>query len=74
MSQVQLATRVDRKVKEAVEAYCASQGLKMNRFIQDALLDRLEELQDSEDIKTLRGEPSRPLAELVAELGLDGDL
>ena len=39
---------------------------------REALLDRLEEFEDIEDLKAIRHEPTRPFAELLAELGLDG--
>ena len=51
MSQTQLATRVDERVKRAVEAVCEARGLKMNRFIEEALIDKLEELEDIEELK-----------------------
>ncbi len=44
----------------------------MNHFIQEAILDRLEELEDIEDLKAIRHEPTRPLAEVLAELKRDG--
>ncbi len=74
MSQVQLATRIDARVKQAVEQLCEARGLKMNRFIEEALLDKLEELEDVEDLKTLRCEPTRPLSEILKDLKLDGKL
>ena len=74
MSQVQLATRIDARVKQAVEKICESRGLKMNRFIEEALLDKLEELEDAEDLKTLLCEPTRPLSEILKDLKLDGKL
>ncbi len=74
MAQIQLATRVDERVKKAVEAVCAARGLKMNRFIEDALIDKLEELDDIEDLKAIRCEPSRPLGDLVRDLGLNDEL
>jgi hypothetical protein len=43
---VQLNARIDAAVKKVVEEYCRSHGLLINRFVQDALVDRLEELQD----------------------------
>ncbi len=46
----------------------------MNHFIQEAILDRLEELDDIEDLKAIRHEPTRPLAEVLAELTVDGEL
>ena len=74
MALVQLATRVDSRLKRAVEEVCEARGLKMNRFIQDALLDKLEELEDVEDLKAIRFEPTRPWSEVVRDLGLDRDL
>lgn len=72
MEQAQLATRVDKRVKQAVEEVCRARGLKMNKFIEDALIDKLEELEDIEDLKKVRCEPTRPLSEVLRELGLDG--
>jgi hypothetical protein len=74
MPQVQLATRIDARVKQAVEKLCEARGLKMNRFIEEALLDKLEELEDVEDLKALLCEPTRPLSEILKELKLDGKL
>jgi len=74
MPQTQLATRIDGRVKKAVEEICNARGLKMNRFIEEALIDKLEELEDIEDLKKIRCEPTRPLDEILRDLGLDGDL
>ena len=74
MAQVQLATRIDGDVKKAVEKLCESRGLKMNRFIEEALLDKLEELEDAESLKTVLCEPTRPLGEILKDLKLDGKL
>jgi serine/threonine protein kinase HipA of HipAB toxin-antitoxin module len=74
MGTVQISARVDPALKKAVENYCRSRGIIMNHFIQEALLDRLEELEDSEDLKRIRLEPSRPLSDVLAELKLDGKL
>jgi hypothetical protein len=46
----------------------------MNHFIQEAILDRLGELADVEDLKKIRHETTRPLSEVLAELKLDGSL
>jgi len=74
MPQVQLAIRLDARVKRAVDAVCRMRGLKVNRFVMDALLDKLEELEDIEDLKRLRHEPTRPLLDVIRDLGLDGKL
>ena len=74
MGTVQINARIDERLKKALEEYCRSRGIVMNHFIQEAILDRLEELEDSEDLKAIRHEPTRPLAEVLAELRLDGKL
>ena len=71
---VQINARIDAKLKRALEEYCRSRGIIMNHFIQEAILDRLEELEDVEDLKAIRHEPTRPLSEVLSELKLDGSL
>ena len=74
MSTVQINARIDAALKKALEEYCRSRGIVMNYFIQEAIIDRLEELEDVEDLKSIRHEPTRPLSELLAQLKLDGSL
>jgi len=74
MGTVQISARVDEALKNAIEEYCRSRGIVMNHFIQEALLDRLEEFEDIEDLKKIRHEPTRPLAEVFKDLKLDGKL
>lgn len=74
MGKVQINARIDERLKKALEEYCRSRGIVMNHFIQEAILDRLEELEDVEDLKAIRHEPTRPLAEVLAELRVDGKL
>ncbi len=74
MAIVQINARIDAALKKALERYCRSRGIVMNHFIQEAIIDRLEELEDVEDLKALRHEPTRPLSEVLSELNLDGSL
>ncbi len=74
MGTVQINARIDERLKKALEEYCRSRGIVMNHFIQEAILDRLEELEDVEDLKAIRHEPTRPLADVLAELRVDGEL
>ena len=74
MTSVQISARVDPALKKAVEEYCRSRGIVINHFIQEALLDRLEELEDAEDLKKIRHEPTRPLSAVLEELKLNGKL
>ena len=71
VKQTQIATRIDARIKKAVQQVCRARGLKMNRFIEDALLDKLEEMEDVEDVNRIRFEPTRSLDELVADLRLN---
>ena len=72
MATVQISARIDTALKKALDTHCHTHGVVLNHFIQQALLDRLEELEDIDDLKKLRHEPTRPLADVLAELDLDG--
>ena len=74
MSLAQIAVRVDGRLKRAVAEACRARGVKLTRFVQEALLDKLEEIADAEDVPRLRREPSRPLRQLIRDLGLDEEL
>ncbi len=71
MATVQINARIDAELKKALEEYCKSRGVVMNHFIQEAILDRLEELEDVENLKRIRHEKTRPLSEVLKELKLD---
>ncbi len=72
MATVQISARIDTRLKKALDDLCRTRGVVMNHFIQEALIDRLEELEDIDDLKAIRHEPTRPLAEVLADLRLDG--
>ncbi len=74
MTTVQINARIDQTLKQAIEDYCRSRGIVINHFVQEALFDRLEELEDIEELKRVRHEPTRPLAEVLSELKRDGRL
>ncbi len=74
MAQAQLGARIDARLKKAVQAFCRTRGLKMNRLVEEALLDKLEEFEDVEDLKSLRHEPTRSFEQFVAELKARGRL
>ncbi len=74
MALTQLAARVDSKVKRAVELVCKDRGLKMARFVEDALVDKLEEFEDLKELKALKREPTRALSDVLRSLRRDGKL
>lgn len=74
MQQVQLAARVNVRVKKALDAVCKTRGWKLARFVEEAIIDKLEELEDAEDIAKLKREPTRPLSAILKELKFHGKL
>jgi uncharacterized protein (DUF1778 family) len=74
MPVAQIAVRVDGRLKRAVDEACRVRGVKLTRFVQEALLDKLEELADAGELPRLRREPTRPLRDVIRDLGLDGEL
>lgn len=68
MDKVQISVWVDESLKDAVVRYCQSKGFGMDNFIEEALIDRLEEVGDIEDVRRIRSEATRPLAEVQSEL------
>jgi len=74
MPVAQIAIRVDGRLKRAVDEACRVRGVKLTRFVQEALLDKLEEIADTEDVPRLRREPTRSLRELIRDLGLDDEV
>jgi hypothetical protein len=74
MPLAQIAVRVDGRLKRAVDEACRARGVKLTRFVQEALLDKLEEIADLTDLPKLRREPTRPLRDLIRDLGLDAEI
>lgn len=71
MTTKQVTARLDKDIAEVLKSYCKSKGLIVNRFIQDCIVDKLEELADLNDIPKLRKEKTRPFSEVLAELKLN---
>lgn len=73
MPTTQLNASIDVRLKAAINEYCRQHGELINHFVQEALFDRLEELQDIDDLKQIRHEPTRSLSEVIKELGHDSE-
>lgn len=74
MAVKQLATKIDESVKEALDAFCEEKGLKIGRFLEDAILDKLEEYEDISDLKNLRRESFRPFDDVLKDLKKSGKI
>lgn len=74
MGAKQLATKIDEDIKNALDSFCEVRGLKINRFLEDAILDKLEEYEDVSDLRKLKKEKFRSFEEVVKELKANGKL
>lgn len=74
MGAKQLATKIDENIKDALDAFCEERGLKINRFIEDAILDKIEEYEDVSDLKKLRSESFRSFDDVLKDLKKSGKL
>lgn len=74
MAAKQLATKIDETIKDALDLFCEDRGLKINRFLEDAILDKIEEYEDVSDIRKLKKEKSRDFQEVLKELKVSGKL
>lgn len=74
MGAKQLATKIDGQIKDALDTFCEQRGLKINKFLEEAILDKLEEFEDISELRKLRKENFRPLEDVLKELKANGKL
>ena len=74
MAAKQLATKIDENIKEALDLYCEKHGLKIGRFVEDAILDKLEEYEDLSDLRKLRAETYKDFDAVLKELKSSGKI
>lgn len=74
MGAKQLATKIDENIKDALDSFCEERGLKINKFLEDAILDKLEEYEDVADLRKLRKESFKPFDQVLKELKANGKL
>lgn len=72
--QTQLATRIDTRLKKTIDALCKERGVKIGKFVEDALYEKLEEMEDIAELSSLRREPSRALDDVLKDLKAHGKL
>lgn len=68
MEQAVLTARINKKVKRLADKWCKSQGLVLVRFVEDAIIDKLEESQDIAELEKLRRYPTRPFSGVLKQL------
>ena len=74
MAQKQLATKIDAEVKDSLDKVLDRLGIKLGRFIESAILDKLEEIEDWADLANRRSESDRSLDQVIEGLKKSGKL
>ena len=74
MAQKQLATKIDAEVKDSLDKVLDRLGIKLGRFIESAILDKLEEIEDLSDLANRRSESDRSLDQVIEGLKKSGKL
>jgi hypothetical protein len=74
MGTKQLATKIDERIKDALDTFCEERGLKINRFLEDAILDKIEEYEDLTDLRKLRRESFRSLDDVLKDFKKSGKI
>lgn len=72
--KVQLATKIDAEVKASLDEVLARVGVTLSRFVESAILDKLEELEDLSDVADRKKETSKSLKQVMTELKKSGKL
>ena len=70
----QLAAKIDEDIRNSLDTFCRSQGIEIAHFIEDAILDKLEEFEDVSELKELRKESFKTMAFVKKNLKKSGKL
>jgi uncharacterized protein (DUF1778 family) len=68
MSSVLISARISKDVKDLASNWCKANGFVMAKFIEEAMIEKLEEHIDSQEIDKLRKEPTRAFSAILKEL------
>ena len=74
VKQTQLATKIDTEVKNALAYFCKENGLTISHFIEEAIIARLEDMQDMANLNEVREEPARPFSDVLKDLKKGGKI
>ena len=60
VEQVPFSTTLSSETKKLLERFCKARGIKMNHFVEQALLEKLEDEMDSELVRSREFEETVP--------------
>ena len=63
---VTLSTNIDPKLKEALTSFCKKRGLKIQHFIEKAIIEQLEDESDLEAYYARKGEETISFKKLIS--------
>ncbi len=70
-----LAVRLDKDLEDRLSAVAKRTGRSKSHYVREALIEKIEELEDIALLEEALRDPdagkTRPLADVVRELGLD---
>jgi antitoxin component of RelBE/YafQ-DinJ toxin-antitoxin module len=62
---VTLSTNIDAQIKEALSSFCKKKGLKIQHFVEKAILEQLEDAIDLEAYYERKDEETISFDELI---------
>jgi hypothetical protein len=68
MKEGNLAVVLPMDLKKAVSNHCKEHGLKMKKFVEEALIEKLENTMDIASIAARENEETIPLSEVLKKL------
>ncbi len=63
-----LSTQIPVDLKKMLQAFCDRKGLKIKNFIEQAIVDKLEDEIDIEAYESRKSEENIPLEKILKEL------
>lgn len=63
------STVLDPAVKKAAVAYCKHHGLKLRHFVEQAIVEQLEDAVDLESYRQRKNEETVPLEQILRKRG-----
>lgn len=66
---VNISTQISDKAKKALNLFCKKRGIKIGRFIENAIIEKLEDEIDMAEYEERKNEERMSLDEVIKALG-----
>jgi hypothetical protein len=71
MKPTPISTQIPSELKRMLQSFCQRKGLKIKNFIEQAILDKLEDETDIEAYEARKSEENIPLEKILKEFNLN---